>query len=129
MKLLKLEVYTTSDRDQTKNIILNQDMILSAALHPHEDKPELVLADFIVDQIPTSFFLTQNGVKSILEIKTFIKLPVWQNTEKLKKVAVVVNPKFLAYMTITNGYEMVYMSDKSPMVLTEEAIKEIEKHV
>ena len=125
MKLIKLEVYTNSDREEVKTIVLNPDLISSAALHPHEDKPELVLADYA----QTSFFLTQNGVKTLLASKELTKLEVWQNTEKLKKVLVLAHPKQLAYLDVNNGHDFLFLADGSPLILTDKTKKEVETNV
>ena len=125
MKLIKLEVYTDSDREKTKTIVLNPNLISSAALHPHEKKPEVVLSDY-----QTSFFLTPDGVKTLLGLKNaFVQLLIWENDEKLTKLAFLVNPNHIAYLDVVNGFDKLFLMNGDAIVLTDEAVSQVMKHV
>lgn len=127
MKLIKLEVYKNSDREEAEKrfVFLSPKSISSAALHPHADKPELVLSDYP----QTSFFLTQSSVEILLLVKSLIKLSIWPTTEKLSKLTMLINPDEIAFLSQTNGFEYLHLNDGSPFLLTDEAKKDLEKYV
>lgn len=125
MKLIKLEVFTDSDREKIKTIVLNPTMIAFAALHEFELKPVVVLSDYE----KTAFFLTMNGIATIKALKSLIIFPMWENNEKLRKVQIAVNPTQLAFMDVNNGYEYMFLGDGSLLTLSDEATTQLMKYV